>query len=120
MEKRSHNGEGFLYRVSWREAGGQASDWSTADVLSPPFFVNNTGTYTAFEIKVQAVNSLGKGPDPEAEIGHSGEDSTSSQDDLVSVAKTRCQVNQVNLSIIFSINESVVLSVKSWNQVIRC
>ncbi|KAM9350460.1 neural cell adhesion molecule L1.1-like [Symphorus nematophorus] len=74
MDKHLHNGEGFLYKVSWREAGGTSLHWTHADVQSPPFVVNNTGTYTPFEIKVQAVNSLGEGPAPEAEIGHSGED----------------------------------------------
>lgn len=74
MEKRSHNGQGFLYKVSWREAGRSDAHWNNMDVQSPPFFVNNTGTYTPFEIKVQAVNSLGPGPETEPVIGHSGED----------------------------------------------
>ncbi|XP_070824418.1 neural cell adhesion molecule L1.1-like isoform X1 [Chaetodon trifascialis] len=74
MDKRLHNGQGFLYKVSWREAGGTNVHWNHADIQSPPFLVNNTGTYTAYEIKVQAVNSLGEGPAPEPEIGHSGED----------------------------------------------
>ncbi|XP_068601882.1 neural cell adhesion molecule L1.1-like [Brachionichthys hirsutus] len=74
MDKRFHNGQGFLYKVSWREAGGTSVHWNSADVQSPPFLVNKTGTYKPFEIKVQAVNSLGAGPSPETEIGHSGED----------------------------------------------
>lgn len=77
MEKKSHNGEGFKYKVSWREAKETSVHWNHGYVKSPPFLHNNTGTYTPFEIKVQAVNSLGEGPPPEAEIGHSGEDSTS-------------------------------------------
>ncbi|XP_033485428.1 neural cell adhesion molecule L1.1-like isoform X1 [Epinephelus lanceolatus] len=74
MDKRLHNGQGFQYKVYWRQAGGADVRWNTADVQSPPFMVNNTGTYTPFEIKVQAVNSLGAGPPPRPEIGHSGED----------------------------------------------
>ncbi|XP_027131357.1 neural cell adhesion molecule L1.1 isoform X2 [Larimichthys crocea] len=74
MDKRSHNGQGFMYKVSWREADGRNIHWNYADVLSPPFVVNNTGTYTPFEIKVEAVNSLGVGPPANSEIGHSGED----------------------------------------------
>nr|XP_020464728.1 neural cell adhesion molecule L1.1-like isoform X3 [Monopterus albus] len=74
MEKRFHNGQDFQYKVSWREAGGTSLHWNHRYVRSPPFMVNNTGTYTPFEIKVQAVNSLGEGPVPEPEIGHSGED----------------------------------------------
>ncbi|XP_037629580.1 neural cell adhesion molecule L1.1-like isoform X2 [Sebastes umbrosus] len=74
MDKRSHNGPGFQYKVFWREADGKSVHWNYADVQSPPFVVNNTGTYTPFEIKVQAVNSLGDGPAPDPKIGHSGED----------------------------------------------
>uniref|UniRef100_A0A3B4VMQ7 Neural cell adhesion molecule L1.1-like n=1 Tax=Seriola dumerili TaxID=41447 RepID=A0A3B4VMQ7_SERDU len=80
MEKHLHNGQDFQYKVSWREAGETGVHWNYSYIKSPPFLVNNTGTYTPFEIKVQAVNSLGEGPPPEAEIGHSGEDSTSPED----------------------------------------
>lgn len=74
MDKRSHNGQGFQYKVFWRKSGGTSVHWNHADVQSPPFLVNNTGTYTPYEIKVQAVNSIGEGPPPEAMIGHSGEE----------------------------------------------
>ncbi|XP_041655093.1 neural cell adhesion molecule L1.1-like [Cheilinus undulatus] len=74
MDKHHHNGQGFQYKVSWRKSEGPNVRWEEAYVLSPPFHVNNTGTYTPFEIRVQAVNSLGAGPAPEPEIGHSGED----------------------------------------------
>ncbi|XP_069382066.1 neural cell adhesion molecule L1.1-like isoform X2 [Paralichthys olivaceus] len=74
MDKHLHNGQDFQYKVSWREAGGKSVHWNHSYVRSPPFLVNDTGTYAPFEIKVQAVNSLGEGPPPEPEIGHSGED----------------------------------------------
>lgn len=77
VDKTHHNGHGFLYMVSWREAGKRDARWNSAEVKSPPFLVRSTGTYTPFEITVQAVNSLGSGPEPETEIGHSGEDSRS-------------------------------------------
>ena len=77
MDKRLHNSHGFLYKVFWRKA--DSLHWNHQDVTSPPFMVNNTGTYTPFEIKVQAVNSLGEGPAPEPEIGHSGEEGTLSE-----------------------------------------
>ena len=76
MHKRLHHGQGFQYKVSWREAGGHTAPWSHSNVRSPPFVVNGTGTYTPFEIKVQAINSVGDAPEPEPEIGHSGEDGT--------------------------------------------
>ncbi|CAK6982232.1 neural cell adhesion molecule L1-like, partial [Scomber scombrus] len=74
MHKRLHHGQSFQYKVSWREAGGPTAPWSYSYVRSPPIVVNGTGTYTPFEIKVQAVNTVGAGPEPEPEIGHSGED----------------------------------------------
>ncbi|KAM9856018.1 neural cell adhesion molecule L1.1-like [Aulostomus maculatus] len=74
MPKRFHGSKGFQYKVSWREAGGKSLRWNNGYIKSPPFIINNTGTYTPFEIKVQAVNSLGEGPPPLLEIGHSGED----------------------------------------------
>lgn len=77
VDKRHHNGHGFLYKVWWREAGKTDARWNSAEVKAPPFLVRNAGTYTPFEIRVQAVNSLGSGPEPEAEIGRSGEDSRS-------------------------------------------
>ncbi|XP_027865848.1 neural cell adhesion molecule L1.1-like isoform X1 [Xiphophorus couchianus] len=74
MEKRLHNGQDFQYRVYWREADNKNADWNWSYVKSPPFTVNNTGTFTPFEIKVQAVNAIESGPTPEANTGHSGED----------------------------------------------
>uniref|UniRef100_A0A3P9K0T1 Neural cell adhesion molecule L1.1 n=1 Tax=Oryzias latipes TaxID=8090 RepID=A0A3P9K0T1_ORYLA len=73
VEKRFHNGDNFHYRVFWREAEGARTDtnWKHADVTSPPFLVGNTSTYKRFEIKVQAINSIGKGPEPEKRIGYS-------------------------------------------------
>uniref|UniRef100_A0A8C7YQY1 Neural cell adhesion molecule L1 n=1 Tax=Oryzias sinensis TaxID=183150 RepID=A0A8C7YQY1_9TELE len=73
VEKRFHNGDNFHYRVFWREAEGARTDtnWKHADVTSPPFLVGNTSTYKRFEIKVQAINAIGKGPEPEKRIGYS-------------------------------------------------
>ncbi|XP_041801326.1 neural cell adhesion molecule L1-like [Chelmon rostratus] len=99
MDKRSHNGQGFLYKVSWREAGGTNVHWNHADTQSPPFLVNNTGTYTAFEIKVQAVNSLGQGPTPEPKIGHSGED-------MPEEAPTGVETNVMNSTVRVTWNEA--------------
>ncbi|XP_059188930.1 neural cell adhesion molecule L1.1-like isoform X2 [Centropristis striata] len=92
MDRRLHNGQGFQYKVSWRKAGGTDIHWTHADVLAPPFVVNNTGTYTPFEIKVQAVNSIGDGPLPEPEIGHSGEDKPSEAPTGVSTSVTNTTV----------------------------
>ncbi|KAK7884119.1 hypothetical protein WMY93_027242 [Mugilogobius chulae] len=74
MEKRSHNGPGFTYKVWWREAGKRDQRWNSNSTSSPPFVVTGSGTYVPFEIKVQAVNAIGDGTAPEPAFGHSGED----------------------------------------------
>lgn len=74
MEKHLHNGPAFMYKVSWRKAGDAGGHWNSTDVESAPVLIQDAGTYTQFEIKVQAVNSLGEGPEPYLEIGRSGED----------------------------------------------
>ncbi|XP_034393266.1 neural cell adhesion molecule L1-like [Cyclopterus lumpus] len=74
MAQRAHGGEGFQYKVFWRKAGGPDARWNHSHVATPPFLVTEAGSYAPFEIKVQAVNSLGEAPPPEPEIGHSGEE----------------------------------------------
>ncbi|CAN9515239.1 unnamed protein product [Ophioblennius macclurei] len=74
LDRRYHNGPDFQYRVFWREADGPNMEWNVASTKAPPLVVNNTGTYTPFEIMVQGVNTVGEGPKPEPGIGHSAED----------------------------------------------
>ncbi|XP_070411609.1 neural cell adhesion molecule L1.1 isoform X2 [Nothobranchius furzeri] len=74
MEKRFHNSQDFRYKVYWRKAQGISSNWNSVIAISPPFAINNTGAYTQFQIKVQAVNRDGPGPEPTPHIGYSGED----------------------------------------------
>ncbi|XP_072552144.1 neural cell adhesion molecule L1.1 isoform X2 [Salminus brasiliensis] len=74
VERKHFNGPGYKYKVSWRQAAGQGPKWNEHYVSHPPFTVNGTDTFSAFEIKVQAVNDLGHGPSPSPKLGHSGED----------------------------------------------
>ncbi|KAK2851368.1 hypothetical protein Q5P01_007644 [Channa striata] len=74
MEKRNFNGPEFKYKVLWRRAVGSGPHWHTDYTAAPPFIVNDVGNFSAFEIKVQAVNEKGEGPEPDPVIGHSGED----------------------------------------------
>uniref|UniRef100_A0AAR2LAY5 Neural cell adhesion molecule L1 n=1 Tax=Pygocentrus nattereri TaxID=42514 RepID=A0AAR2LAY5_PYGNA len=74
MDKRSFNGPGFQYKVMWRKVVGSGPSWNTNFTTSPPFVVSDVGDFTAYDIKVQAVNTLGEGPDPKSTIGYSGED----------------------------------------------
>lgn len=72
LEQRQFNGPGFKYKIYWRQEGD--SHWMESSASNPPFIVEGTGTFIPFQIKVQAVNELGAGPEPDAEIGYSGED----------------------------------------------
>ncbi|KAM4610702.1 neural cell adhesion molecule L1.2 isoform 2-T2 [Polymixia lowei] len=74
MDKRSFNGPGFQYRVLWRRVLGSGPTWHTIHTNTPPYIVTDIGSFSAFEIKVQAVNQKGEGPEPDPVIGHSGED----------------------------------------------
>lgn len=50
-------------------------DWSARNVANgSQFVVSETPTYASYEIRVQAVNDYGSGPEPETVIGYSGED----------------------------------------------
>lgn len=74
MDKRNFNGPDFKYRVMWRRVVGSGPDWHMDYTTAPPFMVNDIGNFSAFEIKVQAVNVMGEGPEPDPVIGYSGED----------------------------------------------
>ncbi|XP_075014708.1 neural cell adhesion molecule L1-like protein [Calonectris borealis] len=67
------NGPGLEYKVSWRQRGVEA-DWNEEMVKKHSLTLRNTPTFVPYEIKVQAVNNLGSGPEPNVTIGYSGED----------------------------------------------
>uniref|UniRef100_A0A669C455 Neural cell adhesion molecule L1 n=1 Tax=Oreochromis niloticus TaxID=8128 RepID=A0A669C455_ORENI len=74
MDKTEVHGPGFKYCVQWRQAVGGGPDWHEKNVTEPPFRVDNVGNFSAYEIKVQALNEIGRGPEPDPVIGYSGED----------------------------------------------
>ncbi|KAM4022406.1 neural cell adhesion molecule L1-like protein isoform 2-T5 [Anomaloglossus baeobatrachus] len=67
------NGPGFEYRVSWRLQGAE-TNWHHKKVKRPQFTIKNTPAFVPYDIRVQAVNDIGAGPDPEIHTVHSGED----------------------------------------------
>ncbi|XP_061684943.1 neural cell adhesion molecule L1.2 [Syngnathoides biaculeatus] len=73
MDKRDFNGPDFKYRVLWRRVVGSGPNWHPSYTTAPPFLVTKIGNFSAFEIKVQAVNEKGEGPEPDPVIGYSGE-----------------------------------------------
>ncbi|XP_040262582.1 neural cell adhesion molecule L1-like protein [Bufo bufo] len=67
------NGPGLEYRVSWRLHGVE-TQWHHKKVKRPQFSIKNTPAFVPYDIRVQAVNDIGAGPDPEIHTGYSGED----------------------------------------------
>ncbi|XP_051873080.1 neural cell adhesion molecule L1-like protein isoform X3 [Pristis pectinata] len=67
------NGPGLKYKVSWRRQGVDAK-WHEHIGNKHHHFVENTPTFVPYDIKVQALNDIGPGPDPKIVTGYSGED----------------------------------------------
>lgn len=68
------NGPGLHYRVMWRQKALD-TDWTTVTVANnSKFVVSGTPTFVPYELKVQAVNDHGAGPEPKIAEGYSGED----------------------------------------------
>lgn len=68
------NGPDLQYKVMWRQKDLE-NDWSS-DVVNnvSRFVVSGTPTFMPYEVKVQALNKYGNGPEPRAVTGFSGED----------------------------------------------
>ncbi|XP_061146785.1 neurofascin homolog (chicken) a isoform X16 [Syngnathus typhle] len=67
------NGPNLHYAVWWRRKDSDA-DWSNVTTTGTKHVVRNTQTYVAYEMKIQARNDLGAGPESNVVIGYSGED----------------------------------------------
>ncbi|XP_037616469.1 neuronal cell adhesion molecule a isoform X3 [Sebastes umbrosus] len=79
------NGPHLEYRVQWRQKDVD-DDWSSKNVANvSEFIVSGTPIYVPYEVKVQALNDYGSGPEPEVVIGYSGEDLPLSAPDSVQI-----------------------------------
>ncbi|XP_014822712.1 PREDICTED: neural cell adhesion molecule L1-like protein isoform X6 [Poecilia mexicana] len=79
-----HNGPGLEYKVSYRRQDGQ-EEWTEHTVKRHSFVVRNTPTFVPYEVKIQARNNQGWGPEPRIVSGYSGEDFPSAAPDDVAV-----------------------------------
>lgn len=50
-------------------------EWSNITTINIKHVVTDTDTYAPYELKIQAINDYGPGPESNIEIGFSGEDS---------------------------------------------
>ncbi|XP_042351442.1 neuronal cell adhesion molecule-like isoform X2 [Plectropomus leopardus] len=68
------NGPGLHYKVMWRQKAVD-SVWTSVTVANnSKFVVSGTPTFVPYELKVQAINDIGVGPEPAIAHGFSGED----------------------------------------------
>lgn len=90
------NGPGLGYKVQWRQKDVD-EDWSSKNAANvSELVVPGTPTYVPYEIKVQAVNDYGEGPQPDMVIGYSGEDLPLSAPESVQVMIHNSTVAEVH------------------------
>ncbi|XP_013764694.1 neural cell adhesion molecule L1-like protein isoform X4 [Pundamilia nyererei] len=90
-----HNGPGLEYKVSYRRQDVE-EDWKENTVKRHSFVVKNTPTFVPYEIKIQAKNRQGFGPEPKLVTGYSGEDFPSAAPDDVAVEVMNSSVVKVS------------------------
>ncbi|XP_077386051.1 neural cell adhesion molecule L1-like protein isoform X7 [Festucalex cinctus] len=90
-----HNGPGLEYKVSYRRQDLE-DDWKEHIVKRHSFVVKNTPTFVPYEIKIQARNNQGWGPEPKIMTGYSGEDFPSAAPDDVAVEVMNSSVVKVS------------------------
>ncbi|NWH82997.1 NGCA protein, partial [Piaya cayana] len=75
LPPRDWNAPQLQYRVQWRlREPSPGGPWQERIVGDPPVVVGGTPTFSPYEIRVQALNEAGKGPEPQVALGYSGED----------------------------------------------
>uniref|UniRef100_A0A8C2X801 Neurofascin homolog (chicken) a n=1 Tax=Cyclopterus lumpus TaxID=8103 RepID=A0A8C2X801_CYCLU len=67
------NGPNLHYSVWWRR-NDLGEGWSNVTTVESKHVIHNTETYMPYEIKVQARNEFGQGPESNVVVGYSGED----------------------------------------------
>ncbi|KAG8007385.1 Neural cell adhesion molecule L1-like protein, partial [Nibea albiflora] len=90
-----HNGPGLEYKVSYKRQDVD-EDWKEHIVKRHSFVVKNTPTFVPYEIKIQARNHQGWGPEPKIVTGFSGEDFPSAAPDDVAVEVINSSVVKVS------------------------
>ncbi|KAF3689395.1 Neurofascin Precursor [Channa argus] len=80
------NGPNLHYNVWWRRNDVE-EEWSSVTTAKSKHIVQNTETYVPYEIKIQARNEFGAGPESNVVIGYSGEDKPTDAPTDVQVSK---------------------------------
>ncbi|XP_053147749.1 neural cell adhesion molecule L1-like protein isoform X2 [Hemicordylus capensis] len=72
LKPMEQNGPGLEYKVNWKQQ--DIAEWEEETVKKNFFTLKNTPTFVPYDIKVQAMNNFGYGPEPENVTGYSSED----------------------------------------------
>ncbi|XP_076012531.1 neurofascin homolog (chicken) a isoform X2 [Genypterus blacodes] len=67
------NGPNLHYSVWWRRKDS-GEEWNNVTTVETKYVIQPTETYVPYEIKIQARNDFGRGPESNLAIGYSGED----------------------------------------------
>ncbi|XP_035236393.1 neurofascin-like isoform X2 [Anguilla anguilla] len=73
LKDTERNGPYLRYVVWWRRRDSR-EEWKNATTYWRRYYIYDTDTFTPYEIKVQAMNDFGLGPESPIIIGYSGED----------------------------------------------
>ncbi|XP_072454750.1 neural cell adhesion molecule L1-like protein isoform X4 [Notamacropus eugenii] len=73
LKSMEQNGPGLEYRVTWRQQG-VPSEWSDELATDNTLRVMTSSVFTPYDVKVQAINQLGSGPEPQTITVYTGED----------------------------------------------
>uniref|UniRef100_A0A8C9SQK8 Neural cell adhesion molecule L1 n=1 Tax=Scleropages formosus TaxID=113540 RepID=A0A8C9SQK8_SCLFO len=90
LEDTQRNGPHLRYIVWWRRRDSR-EEWKNITTYWLRHIIYDTDTFTPYEIKVQAVNDFGLGPESNVVIGYSGEDRKSRH-----VAPTNLRVSKTD------------------------
>nr|XP_020473531.1 neurofascin [Monopterus albus] len=82
----ARNGPNLQYIVWWRQKD-MGEDWSNVTTEGSKHVIHNTETYVPYEIKIQARNEFGPGPESNVVIGYSGEDEPTAEPTDLRVSK---------------------------------
>ncbi|XP_051531871.1 neurofascin-like isoform X12 [Myxocyprinus asiaticus] len=88
LQNTERNGPNLQYVLFWRKQD-TGDEWNNITTPRVKHVVHKTDTYVPFEIKIQAINDFGHGPESNIVIGYSGEDKPSA-------APTELKVSKIN------------------------
>ncbi|XP_047665279.1 neurofascin homolog (chicken) a isoform X17 [Tachysurus fulvidraco] len=89
------NGPDLRYVVSWKKKDLD-EEWNYSTTTNTKHVVSDTDTYVPYEIKIQAVNDFGPGPESNIVIGYSGEDRPTEAPGNLRVSKLNSTKGNVN------------------------